>query len=90
MRETSPATRQISAALRSRREELGLSQTAVATFIGRGQTYVSDRDRGLEAWDLDDLTKLASLYKLGSFWRLMEFAGRQDVVADEAIDPDEH
>ncbi len=38
-----------------------LSETAIGEAIGRSQSYVNRRMRGVEPWELDDLEALAPL-----------------------------
>ena len=48
--------------------EHGITQKQVAEAIGRTQPYVSDRSRGLDAWNTSELVALAGLMGYGTPW----------------------
>lgn len=50
--------------LRQALERAGYDQKSLAPRIGRSQTYVSERFRGLRAWDLDDVYCIIALLHL--------------------------
>jgi hypothetical protein len=43
--------------------ESGVTQTKMATLLGRSQAYVSERVNGLDAWNVNELSIIAP--KLG-------------------------
>lgn len=59
----SPFTQDLARVIRGRMAESGVTQTKMATLLGRSQAYVSERVNGLDAWNVNELSIIAP--KLG-------------------------
>ena len=49
--------------VRKRREELGLSQEALAYALGYSSTFISIRESGTKKYNIDHLNQLAKILK---------------------------
>lgn len=59
LRETSEATMTLAPRIQAALEAHGYSQEQVGAMIGRGQSYVSLRCKGLKPWNWDELDTIA-------------------------------
>lgn len=77
MRSRSPDHARLGAAIRARRERLGLSQEALARLIGMDRTYLSGIERGERNPSYTNLLRIAAALEL-PLSRLQAAAERHD------------
>lgn len=74
LRPTSYATRLLAETVCGLIDAQSLSRNRVCLALGRSQTYVSIRIRGMAPWNTDDLDKLAKLFGYSNLFSLMDVA----------------
>lgn len=70
--ETSMATKLIAETVKSLMVDGGWSQAKVGYLLGKSQSYVSLRVKGIASWTIDDLDKLAKAFGYANAFGLLD------------------
>ncbi len=72
LKDTSTVTKLVAEFVAQNVAKRGWSQTTVGRKIGKSQTYVSLRIKGMNSWTTDDLDSLAKAFGYGNAFGLLD------------------